>query len=47
MKKLLTFVLALSMVASTCLYAQAVKKNKPKTKKQPLSALATIDICLL
>lgn len=30
MKKLLTFVLALSMVASTCLYAQAVKKNKPK-----------------
>ena len=32
MKKLLTFVLALSMVASTCLYAQAVKKNKPKAE---------------
>ena len=30
MKKLLTFVLTLSIVASTCLYAQAVKKNKPK-----------------
>lgn len=30
MKKLLTFVLALSIVASTSLYAQAVKKNKPK-----------------
>ena len=34
MKKLLTFVLALSMVASTCLYAQAVKKNKPKTDEK-------------
>jgi len=33
MKKLLTFVLALSMVASTCLYAQAVKKNKPKAEE--------------
>ena len=35
MKKLLTFVLALSMVASTCLYAQAVKKNKPKAEENP------------
>ena len=34
MKKLLTFVLALSMVASTCLYAQAVKKNKSKADEK-------------